>query len=399
MNFLFTSMRYWPAVGGAETQFRELAKSVAIQDSVTVLTQSTDQKIDNPLRHTTLDSKEEHHFQDGTVDVHVISPDRHRRWLLKPMMALAHRPQTKKTGLRLYQSVFENALMSHVNKADLIYNILLGTEYYSALSWLVARRAKIPFVIRPMVHPGAWGDSPFLFDMYRRADAVIALLDTEKQYYESMGVPSERIHVVGIFPLIEPVPNPDIFRVKHQIGGRMILFVGRKVAYKGYQTLLECAPRLWANYPDATFVFIGPEETDGTSNGRANQWLDDPRVRSIGAVTEQEKAEALAACDVLCLPSRHEILPSVVLEAWHFCKPVVVGDIPYLRDLVDEGACGYISKQNAEDLARGLIKLFDSPNLMKNYGQRGHEKLEKYYTKDAVVRHMRSVFEQLCPAS
>ncbi len=395
MNYLFTSMRYWPAVGGAETQFRELARLMATQDPVTVLTQSTDQKIDNPLRHTTLDSKEVQHFQDGPVDVHVVTPERRKRWLIKPMMALAHRPQTKKLGLRLYRSAFENAMMSHVNKADLIYNILLGTEYYSTLSWHVARRAKIPFVIRPMVHPGAWGDSPFLFDMYRRADAVIALLDTEKKYYESMGVPSERIHVVGIFPLIEPVPNPDIFRVRHQIKGRMILFVGRKVAYKGYQTLLECAPRLWVNYPDATFVFIGPDEADETSNALADEWLDDPRVRSIGMVTEQEKAEALAACDVLCLPSRHEIFPSVILEAWHFSKPVVVGDIPYLRDLVDEGESGLISAQNPEVLSEGLTKMFDHPDLMLQYGSRGHEKFQRHYTKEAVVKNMRRVFEQL----
>ena len=396
---MFTSMRYWPAVGGAETQFRDLANSIADQDRVTVITQSTDQKIDDPLRHTTLDSNNSRHFRDGSVDVHVVTPDQHKRWLLKPMIAMAHRKRTKKLGLSLYNTIFEKPLKGHVENADLIYNILVGTEYYSALSWHIARWANIPFVIRPMVHPGSWGDSPFLIDLYRRADAVVALLNSEKKYYESLGVPSNRIHVVGIFPLVEPVENPHAFRVKYQIKGRMVLFIGRKVAYKGYQTLMESAPLLWERYPDTTFVFVGPDEVDGVSPNRYKELLNDGRVRSIGVVSEQEKAEALAACDVLCLPSRHEIFPSVILEAWHFAKPVIVGNIPYLCDLVNEGECGYIAEQNAEDLARGLIELFDSPDLMKNHGRRGQEKLEEYYTKDAVVRHTMSIFEQLCSAS
>lgn len=394
MTFLFTILRYWPAVGGAETQLRELANALADDHTVTVATQTTAQHITDPLKQTTVHAPVRSVYQDGKVTVHVIHPNRSARWALWPMLKLASIESTKQLGFRLYAAALEDPLLQLAHGADVMYNALVGTEYYSALSWRVARRLGIPFVIRPMVHPGSWGDSPFLLDLYRRADAVLALLESEKKFYVSSGVPEERIHVVGIFPLIAGTTDGAAFRARYGIRGRMVLFIGRKVPYKGYQTLLAAAPLVWARHPDVTFVCIGPEEGESAS-GVTMAHTSDPRILLIGAVSEQEKADAFAACDIFCLPSRHEIFPSVILEAWHFAKPVIAGDIPYLRELVGDGECGYIVEQYPEQLADRILALLDHPERMREYGARGRQKLTAHYTKEAVVQRTLQVFERV----
>lgn len=391
MNLLFTIMRYWPAVGGAETQFHELAMAFSHDHSVTVATQTTAQYIVDPLRETTIQSPEPCMYHDDNVNVHIIHPDQNRRWLLWPMLKLAHTESTKWLGLHFYAAALEQALLKLAANQDIVYNALVGTEYFSALSFRVARRMKIPFVIRPMVHPGSWGDSPFLIKLYRQADAVLALLDCEKQYYIGLGIPEDRIHVVGIFPILSEEGSSARFRAQHHIQGRIVLFLGRKVSYKGYQALLSAAPLVWNCHADVTFVCIGPEET----TAQPEDINDDPRIRLIGSVSEQEKADAMAACDIFCLPSRHEIFPSTILEAWHFKKPVIVGDIPYLRELVGNGECGDVVEQNPEQIAQHINALFDNPSQMEQLGWHGQQKLKKHYSKDVVISTISRIFEEL----
>lgn len=49
-----------------------------------------------------------------------------------------------------------------------------------------------------------------------------------------------------------------------------------------------------------------------------------PDIISLGFVDEQTKWDALAACDLLVMPSPYESLSMVLLEAWMAGKPVLV---------------------------------------------------------------------------
>ena len=49
----------------------------------------------------------------------------------------------------------------------------------------------------------------------------------------------------------------------------------------------------------------------------------DPRVRHLGFLTDEDKFDAMAAADVLVMPSYYESLSMVALEAWALGKPVL----------------------------------------------------------------------------
>ena len=48
-----------------------------------------------------------------------------------------------------------------------------------------------------------------------------------------------------------------------------------------------------------------------------------PRIRHLGYVSDADKFAAIAAADVLIMPSRYESLSMVALEAWALGRPVL----------------------------------------------------------------------------
>ena len=82
-----------------------------------------------------------------------------------------------------------------------------------------------------------------------------------------------------------------------------------------------------------------------------------PRIRHLGFLSDEDKFDALAAADVLIMPSRFESLSMVALEAWALGKPVLAnGRCDVLR-----GQCvrsnGGLYYENFEEFAEALYAL------------------------------------------
>src|SRR6185369_8670888 len=92
--------------------------------------------------------------------------------------------------------------------------------------------------------------------------------------------------------------------------------------------------------------------------GRAAMPIPDhPDIISLGYVAEQTKWDALAACEALVMPSPHESLSIVLLEAWSVGKPVIVNG----RCEVLVGQCrradGGVWYEDFEEFTQGLACL------------------------------------------
>ena len=122
------------------------------------------------------------------------------------------------------------------------------------------------------------------------------------------------------------VPRPTAVRP-------MILFVGRFSPEKGLDVLLRAMPTLVARHPALSLRLVG----DGPTRPLIEQLIATHRlhdhVELVGHV--DDPAPHYAAARLLCLPSRSEGMPNVVLEAVAAGLPVVataVGDVGALVD-------------------------------------------------------------------
>ena len=171
----------------------------------------------------------------------------------------------------------------------------------------------------------------------------------------------------------------------------IILFVGRMEAYKGVKAILMAADRVWQITPNAHFVFVGPDTPESL------EWFEnaDSRIHYLGKVSDQEKADAIAACTIFCMPSMFEILPAVYLEAWSYGKPVIGGKAQGLPELIEGNRAGFAVEQIPEEISAAITKLLQDPALSQNLGENGKALVNQNYSLSAVVSKSESLYQKV----
>jgi len=121
--------------------------------------------------------------------------------------------------------------------------------------------------------------------------------------------------VVGIGSEIPDAVDPGRFRQKYGLNGRFALYVGRIDRNKGCDELFAFfqAYVRQASSP-LTLVLIGQSVLPVPSH---------PQIRHLGFLDDADKFDALAAADLLIMPSYYESLSMVTLEAWALGRPVL----------------------------------------------------------------------------
>ena len=94
------------------------------------------------------------------------------------------------------------------------------------------------------------------------------------------------------------------------------------------------------------------------------------------------------------MPSLHETFGIGYLEAWLHEKPVIGGDIPPLREVIDHGRDGLVVRQKVEDIAGVVAALLDDPELRASMGKAGATKLAEKWSWDAVMDRVESAYER-----
>ena len=229
--------------------------------------------------------------------------------------------------------------------------------------------------------------------LYRLSDGLFALTESEKEILIGLGVAQERIFVVGGGPVLAECPRPELFRERYGLNGRaMVLFVGQKYEYKGLVSLLKAAEITFQQYPDVVFVFLGPR-TDFSR--KLFSRIHAQNILEIGEVDLQEKTDALAACDIFCLPSTQESLGMVFLEAWMMRKPVIGGDIPAVREIISDGQDGYLVKDDPTQIAERVMYLVNNPTVRISMGEKGNEKTLANYSWERVAEKTEAAYRKI----
>jgi phosphatidyl-myo-inositol dimannoside synthase len=374
------------AVGGLATYVRLLSAGLARQRPTTTVarferdgSRALDPAAAEPRR--TLD-------QGDGVTLTIIAPPRALRPLAWAARRLVHHPRTQRLAVALFVWAYAPALARAVpGDVRVVHWAGSGWELLGFAALRVARRRGAVFTVLSAIHEGSWGDGALDGRLYAAADRVLALSAPESRLLEKLGVQRDRIDVTGLGPGVCHDGDGDAFRARHGLGGRpIVLFVGRKESYKGYHVLCEAIERVRRSIPAAVLVAIGPPAAADERRPAGEALLD------LGVTDDREKADALAACDVLCLPSAGESFGIVYVEAWQYGKPVVVGPSPASRDLEQHGVTGLHVDQRADDVEAALLALLRDPAYARGMGARGRALQRERYTWAATLLRHASCF-------
>lgn len=117
---------------------------------------------------------------------------------------------------------------------------------------------------------------------------------------------------------------------------KSILFVGRLIAYKGVQHLVEVLPKL---LDDITLEIVGKGPLRRSLEVRARRLGVLDRVRFYRYLKRQELLQMYADSSVFVLPSRYEAYSKVVAEALMAGTPCIVANTSALKEWVDNESC------------------------------------------------------------
>ncbi|MES2510154.1 MAG: glycosyltransferase family 4 protein [Pseudomonadota bacterium] len=293
-----------------------------------------------------------------------------------------------------------------VGQADVIHLIGHWTVL-NAMVYMAAMRAQKPYVICPAGALSIFGRSRLLKKLYnfvigdkiiRNAAMCIAVTNDESLYFQSSGVPEKKIQIIPNGIASRDFLSSDVtgFRQKFKLGvNPFILFVGRLNPIKGPDLLLQAFFNLREVLKNVSLVFVGPDggmlselTAFALRHGMEN------RVHFVGYLGGAEKSDAYHAADLLVIPSRHEAMSIVALEAGICGTPVLLTDQCGFDEVSATGG-GLVVPASVDGLQHGLTTFFASPAMKQTAGINLKAYVSKHFSWDVICEAYTSLYSRL----
>ena len=173
----------------------------------------------------------------------------------------------------------------------------------------------------------------------------------------------------------------------------LILSVGRAVEKKGYDDLLAALAAL----PERLqwrFEHVGTGPALQRLEETAGRHGLGPRVRWLGALTQDEVIERYRNADLFVLASRiaadgdRDGLPNVLMEAQSQALPCVSTHVSAIPELIEDGVTGLLCpERDPATLAAHIERLIVAPRLREVLGRAGQQRVwAKFGMRDGVER-------------
>ena len=193
--------------------------------------------------------------------------------------------------------------------------------------------------------------------------------------------------VVGVGSQVPEHTEPDRFRRKHGVDRRFAVYIGRIDENKGCKELFEFFTRYASAERDPLQLVLC-----GNSLLEVPQ---SPHVRHLGFVPDEDKFDALAAADLLIMPSYFESLSIVALEAWALGRPVLAnGRCDVLRGQCLRSNAG-LFYDSYEEFAEALGWFARRPGPARALGANGLEYYRRHYAWPVIERKYLEMFDRL----
>ena len=272
-------------------------------------------------------------------------------------------------------------------KPDLVLTYTVKPNIYGGLA---CRMARIPYAVNitglgSAIENGGWLRK-FVLALYRSA-----LKAAKVVFFENTGN-RDALVAAGVVPKgrdavlsgagVNLADYP--YQAYPQERPVRFLFVGRVMHEKGVDELFAAAKRMKQKCgDDVEFHIVGSFEE------AYKPIMDELEkacvVKYHGHQSDMKPFYALASCIVL--PSYHEGMSNVLLEAAASGRPLITSDIPGCREAVEDGVSGYLcSVRDADALYGAMERFMELPEARRaEMGRRGRERMERCFDKAMVV--------------
>lgn len=288
------------------------------------------------------------------------------------------------TDLKLYKTYVQQL---KEEKPDMVITYSIKPNIYGGFA---CRQLKIPYCINVQGLGTAFQKehiASIVTAMYKvalkKARTVFFENETNAEEFRKRGiVPLEKqtiLHGAGV--------NLESYRFLDYPGeenGIHFLYLGRIMKEKGVEELFSAARSMKKCYGDKIhFDFVGFFEDEYKEV--VEQMVQEGFLSFHGFSPDPKPYYGKSHCIVL--PSYHEGMSNVLLEAAATGRALIATDIPGCKEAVEDGKNGFLcKKKDAESLENCLEKFLQlSSEERRRMGIAGREKMEREFDKKKVV--------------
>ncbi len=221
----------------------------------------------------------------------------------------------------------------------------------------------------------------------RHADTVIASSNHERALWQIADIESETI---PLWIDEEFVRSELLAGEKYgvEFSHPVVLFVAQLKYRKGFDLLARAMPRVVAEFPKATFVFVSHSPIHSRDLERlADETGTRANLQIVERANEQDKVRLYDSADVLAFPTRYEGFGLPLLEAMAAGCPVVASDIPVVDEIVRHGENGLLTpREDAHALGDAIVRVIRDRALREKLVVNGFETLKRFREEDLVPR-------------
>ncbi|MCC6453668.1 MAG: glycosyltransferase family 4 protein [Caldilineaceae bacterium] len=288
------------------------------------------------------------------------------------------------------------AVLTQAHRYDLIHINQLHYAH-AATAFAAAQLRGVPIITTPHLHAEQREtyDVAYMQKILRQSHLILADTEAERDFMLQQGYPPLQVATCGVGLDLSRFPPQESAAARARLGlptdAFVVLFLGRKTAYKGLEPSLAAFRALQRSHPHAYFVAMGPETPESRKlwqevSQELGQEIDQvPNLLVRDAVSDDERLAALAAADVFLMPSSGEAFGIVYLEAWTYGKPVIGAPIQAVSALISDGVDGWlIEPTEVEAITARLAWLADHPEAAQAAGAAGHAKLLRRHTIERI---------------
>lgn len=177
---------------------------------------------------------------------------------------------------------------------------------------------------------------------------------------------------------------------------KYIMYAGRIDREKGLFDLVECGRYVCNEMNNVYFILAGNGRDLSKLKQKTKKIGLQNKFKFLGQVDKNQLVKLYQNASIFVLPSYHEGLPGVILEAMSCGLPVITTDVRGNRDLISNGKNGIIVSSRApKKLADEIIKILNDDKMQNTLGLNARKTIEENYTWDIISSKFLGYYKSL----
>ncbi len=152
---------------------------------------------------------------------------------------------------------------------------------------------------------------------------------------------------------------------------RLLLFTGRLSKGKGQDVAIEAMKSVALRHPEARLLLVGTAKRGSGMEGALRRQVREAGLEGTVLFLgfRRDVVRLMRAADLCLMPSRHDVMPLVAVEAMMLGCPLVGTRVCGVPELIEDGRTGLlVAPEDPQALAQATIRLLDDPALARDMG-------------------------------